>query len=166
MLAVKSMGVREIIVVDVMKNRLERASQLGASQVIDASQCDPVQKVRELTGGGAEFVFETAGNETTMFQTAKMVKRGGTITLVGYTKDGTAKMNVNWIIDNEVTIKTVFRYRNIYPTIIEAVSKGMIPLKEIASDIYDFKDVQAAMEHSIDNKDKITKCVVRINPDA
>jgi L-iditol 2-dehydrogenase len=166
MLAVKSMGIREIIVVDIMKNRLDRASQLGASHVVDAAECDPVLRVQELTGGGADFVFETAGTETTMFQTAKMVKRGGTITLVGYTKDGTAKMNVNWIIDNEITIKTVFRYRNIYPTIIEAVSKGMIPLKEIASDIYDFKDVQAAMEHSIDNRDKITKCVVRINPDA
>ena len=81
----------------------------------------------------------------------------GTITLIGYTSDGTAKMNVNWIIDNEVTIKTVFRYRNIYPTIIEAVSKGMIPLKEIASDIYDFSDIQRAMDHSIDNKDKVTK---------
>jgi L-iditol 2-dehydrogenase len=166
MLAIKSMGVREIIVVDIVKNRLERALELGASEIVDASACDPVQRVLELTGGGAEYVFETAGTETTIFQTGKMVGRGGTITLIGYTSDGTAKMNVNWIIDNEVTIKTVFRYRNIYPTIIEAVSKGMIPLKEIASDIYDFSDIQRAMDHSIDNKDKVTKCVVRINPDA
>jgi len=166
MLSIKSMGVRDIIVVDLMQNRLDRAMELGASAVVNASVCDPVKKVLELTDGGADFVFETAGSETTMFQTAKMTKRGGTITLVGYTKDGIAKMNVNWIIDNEMTIKTVFRYRNIYPTIIDAVSQGVIPLKKIASDIYDFKDIQTAMEYAIEHKDEVTKCLVRISPDA
>ncbi len=29
--------------------------------------------------------LKTAGNETTLMQIAKMTKRGGTITLVGYT---------------------------------------------------------------------------------
>ena len=144
MLALKSMGVSTIIVVDLMQNRLNRALSLGATSN----------------------VFETAGSEVTIFQTAKMVKRGGTITLVGYTKDGIAKMNVNWLIDNEITIKTVFRYRNIYPKAIAAVANGIIPLKKIASDIYDFKDIQAGMEHAIHDKDKVSKCVIRINPDA
>ena len=162
MLSIKSMGVGEVIVVDLIQNRLDRAIELGASKVVNASEVDAVQKVLELTNGGAEYIFETAGSEVSIFQTAKMVKRGGTITLVGYTKDGIAKMNVNWIIDNEVTIKTVFRYRNIYPMAIEAVSKGIIPLKKLASDIYEFKDIQTAMEHSIKNKDKVIKCLIKI----
>lgn len=166
MLALKSMGVSTIIVVDLMQNRLDRALSLGASQVINAKEKDSVQEVLRLTNGGAEYVFETAGSEVTIFQTAKMVKRGGTITLVGYTKDGIAKMNVNWLIDNEITIKTVFRYRNIYPKAIAAVAKGIIPLKKIASDIYDFKDIQEGMEFAIHHKDKVSKCVIRINPDA
>jgi len=166
MLSIKSMGVGEVIVVDLMQNRLDRALELGASKVINASECDSVEAVLTLTDHGADYVFETAGSEVSIFQTAKMIKRGGTITLVGYTRDGIAKMNVNWLIDNEITIKTVFRYRNIYPKAIEAVSKGIIPLKKIASDIYDFKDIQEAMDHAINNKDKITKCVIRINPEA
>ena len=167
MLALKSMGVSTIIVVDLMQNRLNRALSLGATSIVDAKENDSVQEVLKLThGGGADYVFETAGSEVTIFQTAKMVKRGGTITLVGYTKDGIAKMNVNWLIDNEITIKTVFRYRNIYPKAIAAVANGIIPLKKIASDIYDFKDIQAGMEHAIHDKDKVSKCVIRINPDA
>jgi len=166
MLSIKSMGVGEVIVVDLMQNRLDRALELGASKVINASECDSVEEVLKLTDHGADYVFETAGSEVSIFQTAKMIKRGGTITLVGYTRDGIAKMNVNWLIDNEITIKTVFRYRNIYPKAIAAVSKGIIPLKKIASDIYDFKDIQEAMDHSINNKDKITKCVIRVNPEA
>lgn len=166
MLSVKSMGVGDIIVVDIVKNRLDRALELGASEAVDASGADPVQRIMELTGGGADFVFETAGSEAGIFQTAKMVKRGGTITLVGYTRDGIAKMNVNWLIDNEVTIKTVFRYRNIYPVVIEAVSRGVIPLKKLVSDIYEFRDIQTAMERAIHNKDTVTKCVVRISSGA
>ena len=162
MLSIKSMGVDEVIVVDLMQNRLERALELGASGVVNAADADAVQKVLELTKDGADYIFETAGSEVSIFQTAKMVKRGGTITLVGYTRDGIAKMNVNWIIDNEVTVKTVFRYRNIYPVAIEAVAKGRIPLKKIASDIYEFKDIQTAMEHSVNNKDQVTKCLIKI----
>jgi L-iditol 2-dehydrogenase len=166
MMALKSMGVSELIVVDLMQNRLSSALSLGATQVINAKECDTVQEVLKRTNGGADYVFETAGSEATIFQTAKVVKRGGTIVLVGYTKDGIAKMNVNWLIDNEITIKTVFRYRNIYPKAINAVSKGIIPVKKIVSNIYDFKDIQLGMEYAIHHKDEVSKCVIRINPDA
>ena len=75
MLSLMSMGIRDITVVDVMENRLKKALELGAANVVNAASCDPVEKVRELTAGGADFTFETAGNETTLFQTAKMTKR-------------------------------------------------------------------------------------------
>lgn len=166
MLSLHSMGIKNIIVVDVMQNRLDKALELGAAHVVNASECNPVERVREITGGGADFSFETAGNEKTLFQIAKMTKRGGTITMVGYTSSGRAEMDVNWIIDNEMTIKTVFRYRNHYPTLIKAVSEGTIPLKKIASDIFEFNDIQKGMEYAIHNKSQITKAVIRINPDA
>jgi L-iditol 2-dehydrogenase len=167
MLTLKSMGINDITAVDLMQNRLDKALELGCTNIINASQVNSIEKVLELTNGnGAEYVFETAGSEVTILQSGKMVKRGGTITLVGYTSSGTAKLYVNQIIDNEVTIKTVFRYRNIYPRAIEAVSKGIIPLKRIVSDIYDFKEIQKGMDYSIKHKDLVTKCVIRINPDA
>ncbi|WP_334105246.1 NAD(P)-dependent alcohol dehydrogenase, partial [Muricomes intestini] len=166
MLSLLSIGIKDITVVDVMQNRLDKALELGAAHVINASKCDPVEKVREITCSGADFTFETAGNSSTLFQIAKMTKRGGTITLVGYTSSGRAELNINWIIDNEMTIKTVFRYRNLYPTIIKAVSDGIIPLRKIASDIFEFKDIQKGMEYAIHNKSHITKAVIRINPNA
>ncbi len=166
MLSLISKGIRDITVVDLMANRLEKAKELGAAHVINPADGDPIEAVLKITGQGADYVFETAGNATTIYQTAKMTKRGGTITLVGYTSSGDAKMNVNWIIDNEITIKTVFRYRNIYPTIIRLVSDGIIPLKKIASDIFDFDDIQKGMEYAIHHKDIVTKAVIKINPDA
>ena len=166
MLSLLSMGIKNITVVDVMQNRLDKALELGALNIVNASECDPVDSVVKLTCGGADFTFETAGNPVTLLQTAKMTKRGGTITLVGYTSSGKAELNVNWIIDNEMTIKSVFRYRNHYKTIIKAVADGIIPLKKIASDIFEFDDIQKGMEYAIHHKNSVTKAVIRINPKA
>ncbi len=163
MLSLKAMGITDITVIDLMENRLEKARQLGAKFTINARDCDPVAKILEITNGGADFTFETAGNETTLMQIAKITKRGGTITLVGYTSKGTATLNVNWIIDNEMIIKSVFRYRNHYPTIIKAVSEGLIPLKKIATDIFDFDDIKKGFDYTIHHKDIVTKAVIKIS---
>jgi L-iditol 2-dehydrogenase len=166
LLSLKSMGINDITVIDILENRLNKAKELGAKHIINASKTDPIKKLLEITGSGADYTFETAGSDTTLMQISKMTKRGGTITLVGYTSKGIAKMNVNWIIDNEMTIKTVFRYRNHYPTIIKAVSEGLIPLKKIATDIFEFKDIQKGMEYALQHQDTVTKAVIRINPEA
>lgn len=163
MLSLKSMGVHDITVVDLVQNRLDKAKQLGCAHTVNASEANAIDTVMALTNGeGADYVFETAGSEATILQSAKLTKRGGTIVLVGYTSSGKAQMHVNHIVDNEMTIKTVFRYRNIYPKAIEAVSKGIIPLKDIVSDIFEFDRIQEGMERAIQHKDKVTKCVIRI----
>ncbi|RJE87456.1 NAD(P)-dependent alcohol dehydrogenase [Paenibacillus sp. 1011MAR3C5] len=163
MLSLKSMGVHDITVVDLVQNRLDKAKQLGCAHTVNASEINAIDTVMALTNGeGADYVFETAGSEATILQSAKLTKRGGTIVLVGYTSSGKAQMHVNHIVDNEMTIKTVFRYRNIYPKAIEAVSKGIIPLKDIVSDVFEFDRIQEGMERAIQHKDKVTKCVIRI----
>ena len=74
-------------------------------------------------------VFETAGSPVTIAQTPLIVRRGGTITLVGISAKEEINYNFAQIMDKEATIKSVFRYRNIYPKAIAAVSSGAIYLK-------------------------------------
>jgi len=66
---------------------------------------------------------------------------------------------------NELTIKLVFRYRNFYPSIINAVKNGSIPPRKIASDIFEFDEIQTGMKYAIHSKNKVIKAVIRINPD-
>ncbi len=165
MLSLLAAGASDVTVIDLVANRLKVAQRLGA-HTIQANDPEAVfAELRERYGHGPEFVFETAGTAVTMGQSIDIVKRGGTVTLVGYTKDGRADLNVNLLIDKEITIKTVFRYRNIYPLAIDAVSSGRIPLREIASDIYSFDAIQDAMEHAIHHKNEVTKCVIEIAPE-
>jgi S-(hydroxymethyl)glutathione dehydrogenase/alcohol dehydrogenase len=56
---------------------------MGASDCVDATDGDPVAAVHEITGGGADFVFECIGLVPTVQQAVNMTGRGGTTVLVG-----------------------------------------------------------------------------------
>lgn len=61
----------------------------------------------------------------------------------------------------EGTIYSVYRYRNLYPTAIQAVSSGLIPLKKIVSHVFDFADVIEGVDYSLNHKDEVIKSVIR-----
>ena len=163
MMALKAMGVSKVYSVDVMDKRLDKALELGADGVINGSREDAVKKVMELTGGmGCDLVIETAGTEITTRQAVQMTKKGATIVLVGYSKTGEIKMPISLALDKELTFKTVFRYRHIYPMAIDAVASGRVNPKGIVTNEFALDDIQEAMDESVNNKADIVKAVVKI----
>ena len=76
-------GAGRVIAVDMMGSKLNLAKAFGATDVIDASQDDPVKAVRELTQGGVHYSFEAIGLKTTTEQAWRMLRRGGTATIIG-----------------------------------------------------------------------------------
>ena len=77
-------GAREIIAVDVDDRKLERARQFGATQVVNSRSADPVERIRELTGGnGADVVIEAVGRPETYTQAFYDRDLAGTVVLVG-----------------------------------------------------------------------------------
>ena len=116
-----------------------------------------------LTGGkGADIVIETAGTEITTRQAIEVTKKGGTIVLVGYSKTGEMTLPMSMALDKELTFKTIFRYRHIYPMAIDAVASGKVNLKGIVTDLFDFDDIQNAMDKSIQDKANIVKAVIKM----
>lgn len=166
MMALIAMGVTRIIAVDVMPKRLEKALELAATDAINGKETDTVEEVLKLTGGmGPDLVIETAGSEITARQAIQFCKKGGTIVLVGYSASGEMTLPMSLALDKELTFKTVFRYRHIYPLAIEAVSSGRVNLKGIVTNIFSLDDIQNAMEQSTKNKADIVKSVIKITQD-
>lgn len=163
MMALKAEGVSRVFVVDVLPKRLEKALELGADGVINAARQDTVREVMRLTAAaGCDLIIETAGTEITTRQAISCSKKGGVIVLVGYSKTGEMTLPISLALDKELTFKTVFRYRHIYPMAIDAVASGRINLKGIVTDVFDFSDMQTAMDRSVSDKADIVKAVVRI----
>ena len=164
MMALKSMGVSKVYVVDIMEKRLQKALELGADGVINGKQTDVVARVMELTEGkGCDLAIETAGTEITTVQTIHMTKKGATIVLVGYSKTGEMTLPMSLALDKELTLKTIFRYRHIYPMAIDAVAAGKIKLKGIVTNEFTLDEVQKAMDYSVNNKTDIVKAVIKIS---
>ena len=73
-----------IIAVDIAEKKLNFAKGFGATDVVNASTCDPVEAVRELTAGlGVDYAFEVIGNPKTIVQAYNMVRAAGTAVIVG-----------------------------------------------------------------------------------
>lgn len=163
MMALKAKGVSRVYVVDIMAKRLQKALELGADGVINGAERDAVEAVLELTGGaGCDLIVETAGTQITTRQAIHMAKKGSTIVLVGYSKSGEMTLPMSLSLDKELTFKTVFRYRHVYPMAIDAVAAGKINLKGIVTDIFELDDIQNAMDRSVADKANIVKAVVKI----
>lgn len=163
MMALKAEGVSRVYVVDIMQKRLDKAMELGATGVINSMNTDVQEEIGRLTEGkGVDLVIETAGMEVTTRQAIHVTKKGATIVLVGYSKTGEMTLPLSLALDKELTFKTVFRYRHIYSMAIEAVASGKVNLKGIVSNIFNFDDIQAAMDKSVSDKANIVKSVVKI----
>ena len=163
MMALKAKGVSRVYVVDIMAKRLQKALELGADGVINGAEQDAVAAVLELTGGaGCDLIVETAGTQITTRQAINMAKKGSTIVLVGYSKSGEMTLPMSLALDKELTFKTVFRYRHVYPMAIDAVAAGKINLKGIVTDVFELDDIQNAMDRSVEDKANIVKAVVKI----
>lgn len=163
MMALKAMGVSKVYISDVFDSRLNKARELGAAGAINTKNEDLTKRIAELTdGSGVDLAVDTSGNEVALSQAIECVKKGSNIVLVGYSRSGNMNVPMSRVLDKELTLKTVFRYRHVYPEAIKAVSEGKINLKGIVSDIYDLDDIQKIMELSVTEKEKIVKAVVRI----
>lgn len=164
MMALKARGVSRVYVVDIMEKRLEKAMELGATAVINGAKENVAERILQLTdGAGCDLAIETAGTEITTRQAIDVVKKGSNIVLVGYSKSGEMTLPMSKVLDKELTFKTVFRYRHIYPLAIEAVSQGKVNLKGIVTNVFDLDDIQNAMDSSVENKADIVKAVVKIH---
>lgn len=163
LLSAKAKGASNIIVVDVLENRLQVAEKIGATHVINAKNTNVIEKIAELTNGrGADVVIDTAGAEITLKQTVDVVRRGGTIVLVGMTPKDEVEFDFMKLMGKEAEIKTVFRYRNLYPTAINAIASGSINVKDIVSHEFEFDKTKEAFDFVVGNASDVVKAVIKI----
>jgi L-iditol 2-dehydrogenase len=163
LLALQSYGVNNITVVDILPNRLAQAKKMGATNVVNSLEKDFLEQFDRITEkSGFDIAFETAGTEITTRLCIQALKKGSNLVCVGYSKTGEMTLPMSLLLDKELTIKTVFRYRHIYPKAIEAVASGKIDPSDVVTDIFEFNDVQRAMDRSVADKANIVKSVIKI----
>lgn len=78
----RAMGLK-VAAIDIAEDKLELARATGADLAVNALAADAVEKVLAATGGGAHGVLVTAVSTAAFAQALRMVRRKGTVSLVG-----------------------------------------------------------------------------------
>lgn len=79
----RAIGAYPIVAVDRLDAKLKLAREVGATHTINAVQDDPVEAIREIGRGGADYVFESVGNEGVLIQAYQSTRRGGMTISIG-----------------------------------------------------------------------------------
>ena len=82
-LAAAACGCTTIVAVDVKEERLKKALELGATHAINSGSTDPVEKIKEITGGGIEYSLDCTGIADVIKQAIYSLKAGGKCGLIG-----------------------------------------------------------------------------------
>jgi L-iditol 2-dehydrogenase len=154
-------GASQVLVSDVEPARLAKAKDFGATAVVNAKTDDVLEAIRAMTNGdGADVVFEAAGAPASHQMSLEAAVRGGTVVFVGWLANGELSLNLHAIGTRELTIKGMFRYRNVYPEAIRLLSAGLVDLKGLITGRYPLDRVVEALEEALARKPGTLKIMI------
>jgi len=141
-------GARKIIAVDKFEHKLALAKRLGATDAVDASSTDPVQKIRELSDGGVDYSFEAIGLKVAAEQAYECLASGGVATIVGMVPLGQKVEVDGFSLLFEKRIQGSFmgsnRFRIDMPRYIEFYKQGRLNLDDMITRRGKLEDVNEA----------------------
>lgn len=145
-------GAQPIIALDLLENKLEAARAFGATHTINSSQvADPVAAVQALTNGrGVDYAFVTVGSPKAVAQAITLVRRGGTIVLVGIPDDkATYPLMLAQTVWKEQRVLSSSmgstRLSVQVPQLVELYRYGRLKLDELISHRYPLSEINEAI---------------------
>ena len=135
---------------------------MGACTGKEAEPEQPAEPQEETGGMGCDVVFEASGAPAALASTWKYVKNGGVIVNVG-NAGGEVPFLFGELARKEADIRSVWRYRHTYPDAIEAVSRGVIPLKDIEPTVFPFEKAEEAFFYAIEQRARVLKTMIRVS---
>jgi S-(hydroxymethyl)glutathione dehydrogenase / alcohol dehydrogenase len=142
-------GAARIIAVDMVSSKLDLARKFGATDVVDASDGEAVQKVIEMTGGGVHYSFEAIGLKQTAEQAFQMLRNGGTATVIGMIPPGdmVSLHGVDFLFEKKIqgSMMGSNRFRVDMPRFVDFYLQGRLHLDDLVSKRIALSDINEGM---------------------
>lgn len=144
-------GAQPIIAIDLASSKLAAAKRFGATHTINPTEENPLTAVRSLTQGrGADYVFVTVGSTRAMEQGLTLLRRAGTLVIVGMPASG-AKLQIEAVdfADNSQRIlgskMGSTRLQVDVPKLVELYQQGRLKLDELITTRYPLAEINEAI---------------------
>jgi len=160
-------GAEQVIAVEPIAARREIASDLGATDLVDPGEGDPVAQVLELTGGaGVEFAFEAAGAVQAMTQAMAMTLNTGVTVISGVDEEKAVTAQVTFPAIEFVRGRDVLNnqngrcsYRRDLPIYIRMIEEGKLRADPILSGAYPLEQINEVSQ-SAEAREILTAAIV------
>jgi len=137
----------QIISLDMDPRKLEIAEKTGATMTINIAEQDPVAIIKDLTGGyGADVYLEGTGHPSAVPQGLNLLRKLGRYVEYSVFKEN---VSVDWSIisdDKELDVLGAHLGPNCWPTAIELIETGKLPLDEICTHQLPLADFQKGLD--------------------
>ncbi len=161
-LAALASGCSRVIISDVAQPKLDIIAKYKGIEAVHIRTTPLADYVREATDGwGADVVFECSGAPPAIRDVANLVCPAGTCVMVGMPVE-TSQVDIVGLQLKEATLKTIFRYANVYDRAINLIASGKIDLKPLISATFEFADSVAAFERAAEGRPTDVKLQITI----
>lgn len=158
-------GAYPIIAVDTLDNKLEAAKTFGATHTINAKNDDPVEVIKEITGGwGAEYVFTTVSSDAVIRQCVTMLGKRGTAIIIGVPESGWKfSFSPFEFLDDEKTLTACYMgstsLKIDIPMLVSLYQAGRLKLDELITGRYPLENINEAIA-SLANGEALRNVIV------
>jgi S-(hydroxymethyl)glutathione dehydrogenase/alcohol dehydrogenase len=145
----KILNSTKIIAVDVFEHKLEFAYKFGATDVINAKSEDPVEKIKDITGGGVDYSFDSFGSSAIMKQAVESLSKRGTAALVGLASPSSdVAVNMVDLVRNEKNIiGSFYGYGSPLVTmkkIVDMYLSGKVNIDDLIRKVFKLEEINEA----------------------
>ncbi|PWZ07641.1 Succinate-semialdehyde dehydrogenase (acetylating) [Zea mays] len=146
----KAFGASQVIAVDVLDEKLQNATTLGATHTVNAANDDAVERIKEITDGrGVDVAIEALGKALTFSQCAKSVRDGGKAVMIGLAATNVmGEVDITRLVRRQVKIIGSYgaRARQDLPQIVKLAESGAFNLQNTISRKCKFEEANGAYE--------------------
>ena len=136
----KARGCRQILAVDLDPHRLQLAASLGADVTLRSDIDDVTAEVGRLTTGrGPAVAFEAVGISATVGLAVSLVRKGGTVVLVGNVM-AVVDLALQDVVTRQLTLHGSAASSGEYPAAIDLLAGRGVAVNEIISAVAPLRD--------------------------
>jgi L-iditol 2-dehydrogenase len=157
----KALGAGKVVLTGTRDSRLDLGKKFGADALVNVKNSDPVQRVKELTGGvGADLVLVASGNQTSLQQALEMTRKGGDITVLAHF-DEPVLTDIGLAVKNGINIFTVRgEGRLSVHRALSLMQEGKINGSALITHTFPLEEINAALTTFVERSGDALKVVV------
>ena len=154
-------GASSVIAIDIDEKHLLKAEQAGADFTFQASEAGLPEKIKEKTAGrGPDIVFEAVGKNESVNLAIEIVRRGGTVALVGNTTPS-VNFPLQKAVTGELKILGSCAICGEYEAILDYMKMGKLSVEDQVSAVAPLSEGARWFERLYSREEDLGKVILR-----